>query len=205
MITMESIQSDFISVLNSLLVIVDFKNELLSQIRSGDSNSIKDAVVASVKAASILNVPVLLTSCGDSGENDYLYEIKEILPRHEIIIRNPDCINAFEDERVGMSVRRYAREKVVITGLLTSSGFTETALSAIAAGYDVYGLIDACGDTTSERHNNGLHRMLSAGLTPITWMSLASEWMNAWADGEDNYEMTGKYNAMLSCLTKQKV
>jgi hypothetical protein len=42
-------------------------------------------------------------------------------------------------------------------------------------------------------------------VTPITWMSLASEWMNGWAvPAESDYrgEFTGKYNTMLTYLAR---
>ena len=102
-------------------------------------------------------------------------------------------------------IRKLNREKLIISGLWTSESFAETAIHAIDYGYDVYGLIDACGDTSQERHNYGVHRMLKAGVTPITWMSLASEWMNGWAEpaDSDSEEMAGKYTAMLSYLSRQ--
>jgi nicotinamidase-related amidase len=79
----------------------------------------------------------------------------------------------------------------------------ETALGASELGYDVYGLMDAAGDTSPERHNYGVQRMLRSGITPLTWMSLASEWMNGWAAPAESFaEETGKYSAILSYLSR---
>ncbi|HEX2967716.1 MAG TPA: isochorismatase family protein [Bacteroidales bacterium] len=195
---MESTQTDFISVINSILMLVDYKPESLAQIRSTDRDSVKNAVIASAKAASILNVPVILTSDGE-----IMPELKEIFPNQHTLMRRQGQENAFNDDNVSNTVRKYGREKLIISGLWTSESFTETALNAVKAGYDVFGLIDACGDTSSERHNYGVHRMLKAGVTPITWMSLASEWMNGWTDPYENEEeLSGKYNAMLSYLSR---
>lgn len=198
---MESAQTDFISVLNSMLLLVDYNTDMLAQVTSGDKRSIKDAAIASAKAASILNVPVVLTS--SERNRDYIKEIRELFPKHEVLVRNSFGANALSDENVRFKLRKYGREKLVIAGLWTSESFAETALGAIKEGYDVFGLIDACGDTSIERHNFGVHRMLKAGLNPITWMSLASEWMNGWADPmeNDSDEVTGKYNFMLSHLS----
>lgn len=199
---MESAQTDFISVINSLLLLVDYKTEMLAQVRSADRSSIIDAAVASAKAAAILNVPVILTCADRNGE--FVREIKEVFPGKDIIIRNGSS-DAMSDETVRRMIRKYSREKLIIAGLWTSDSFTETALSAIREDYDVYGLIDACGDTSAERHNYGVHRMLKAGLTPITWMSLASEWMNGWAEpaeSETDYMSGSKYNVMLTYLSR---
>lgn len=201
---MESTQADFISVLNSILLLVDYKSEMFSQIRSGDRKAIKDAVVASSKAAALLNVPVVMTSCGQNLNDEFIQEIKDIFPKQEIIIRNCPSANALSDEYVSRTIKNHKRDKLVISGLWTSESLAETAIAAMQEGYDVYGLIDACGDTSHERHNYGVQKMLKAGLTPITWMSLASEWMNRWADPSDEYDdIAGKYSVMLSHLAKQ--
>lgn len=205
MVTMENTHSDYISVINSLLLIVDYQSLLLSEIKSADQCEIKAAAVASAKAASILSVPVVLTSRNENEYGKFISEITDLFPGREIIKRNRNSINALEDERVLNDLRKHNRDKLIITGILTSESFSETAAHAITQGFDVYGLIDACGDTSVERHNYGVQRMLKAGLTPITWMSLASEWMNGWADpaiGEMTREAFGKYNVMLSYLSR---
>lgn len=199
---MESAQTDFISVLNSMLLLVDYHPVMLTQVTSGDRRTIKDAAVASAKAASILNVPVVMTASEKNG--DYIKEIRELFPKQEIIVRKSLASNALTDETLRIKLRKLGRVKLVIAGLWTSESFAETAIGAIKEGYDAFGLIDACGDTTIERHNYGVHRMLKAGLNPITWMSLASEWMNGWADPMENDfdDNIGKYNVMLTHLSR---
>jgi nicotinamidase-related amidase len=203
---MENSQSDFISVINSLLLLVDYQTKKIEGIQSGDQPGIVEAVVASAKAAAILNVPVVLSSAEGDGSGEYIRELTSILPKQEVIKRNYIHTGAFADERVSNTIRKYGRDKIIISGLWTSESFTETAIQALMQGYDVYGLIDACGDTSNERHNFGVNRMLKAGVTPITWMSLASEWMNEWAGptaDDISEEVFGKFNTMLSYLSKQ--
>lgn len=205
MIIMENTHSDYISVINSLLLIVDYQANILNEIKSAEQSEIRAAAQASAKAASILNVPVVLTSRNENERGKFVSEIADLFPGREIFRRNINMINALEDERVLQQIRRHNREKIIITGIPTSESLAETAVHAISEGYDVYGLIDACGDSSGERHNYGVQKMLKAGVTPITWMSLASEWMNGWADpgiGEMTQEAFGKYNVMLSYLSR---
>lgn len=78
--------------------------------------------------------------------------------------------------------------------------FTYTALHAIKEGYDVYGLIDAGGDSTEDAHNYGVKRMIQAGLIPITLESLVSEWMHDWNNpkaGELVENVYSNYGAMI--------
>lgn len=201
---MGNTQADFISVINSLLLFVDYQENLISGIHSSDKESIKTAAVSSAKAAVLLNVPVILTSVDAEENGEYYNEIRKIFPDQEIISRQNGNRDAFSDNSVIKAIRRRCREKLIIAGLWTSGSLAETALHAVREGYDVYGLVDACGDISQERHNYGVNRMLKAGITPITWLSLASEWMNGWspADGDITDELYGKYNIMLSNMSR---
>ena len=201
---MESAQTDFISVINSLLLLVDCKSDMLSEVRSGDSDTIRNSARSAAKAAAMLNVPVILTSEGPKDNDEFLNDLVSILPKQDPIFRLTGMNDALADQKVKAAINKYGRSKLIIGGLWTSQSFSETALSAIKQGYDVFGLIDATGDISSERHNAGIHRVLKAGLTPITWMSLASEWMHGWSEPVEveELEIPGKYNSMLSYLSK---
>jgi nicotinamidase-related amidase len=58
--------------------------------------------------------------------------------------------------------------------------FVYTALHALKEEYEVYGLIDAAGDSTPDARKYGVKSMLQAGVVPITLESLVSEWMHDW-------------------------
>lgn len=195
---------EFISVINSLLLIVDYKPNLLTNVMSGQHSELSKAMVSAAKAATILNVPVVMSSSDDRPGIGFIRELSGILPRREIIRRNPFNINALADPAVRAHVKEFNREKLIVAALWTSECLTETALGALDLGYDVYCLMDAAGDTSKERHAYGVHRMLKAGITPVTWMSLASEWMNGWAVPAESRadETPGKNTAMLEYLAR---
>lgn len=56
--------------------------------------------------------------------------------------------------------------------------FCYTALHTFGDGCEVYGLMDAAGDSTPDAHKYGIQRMLQAGVLTITVGSLVSEWMH---------------------------
>lgn len=202
---MEDFQPDFITSINSLLLLTDYQSNLIRNIGSGDRTEIINSAVACTRAASLLNVPVIMTSMNEKENGTFPEELTEIFPGRMVIERPDNTINAFDDDRIRKAVRKSGRDKLVISGLWTSKTFIETALKGQAEGYDVFGLIDACGDLSDELHNEGVHKMLKSGITPITWMSLTSEWMNGWIDPSGNElseEVYGKYNAMLTYLAK---
>lgn len=203
---MEDFHSDFISVINSVLLVVDYQQKKFEGISSGNRTEIKNSVISSAKAASVLNVPVILTSIDRNEDGEYISELTDIFPQQKIINRASSCYNALSDRTVRDSIKRYGREKLIIAGIYTSENFAQSAIGAVKEGFDVFALIDGCGDISAEKQNYGVHLMLKSGITPITWMSLASEWMNGWvepAETELQEEFYGKYNVMLSYLAKR--
>jgi nicotinamidase-related amidase len=198
---MDDSKLDFITVINSVLLLVDYQPNMFNGVASGDKTGIQIAAVASAKTASILNVPVIYTSIDPAGNGDFIPELTSIFPKKEVIPRALPNFDAFEDENVLNTIRKSGRKKLIVSGLWTSLSFAYTALHAIREGYEVYGLIDAGGDATLDAHNYGVEQMLLAWVTPITWKPLMSEWMNDWANpyaGAMMKELYRKYDAVLS-------
>lgn len=197
---MKSSKMEFLTVDNSVLVLVDYQPGMFKGIDSGNRTTMKNAAVSAAKAASILKVPVVLTSIYPKGNGEFISEITDLFPNQEVFARKVPGFDAFEDERVLEAVKKTGRKKIVISGLWTSMCFAYTAIHALREGYDVYGLIDAAGDASLDAHNYGVQRMEQAGVVPITVLSLTSEWMHDWGNpkaGELKKEVYSKFNAML--------
>ncbi len=191
---------DLLSDKNSVLVLVDYQPSMFKSVSSGDKTIIKNAAICAAKAASILEVPVVLSSINPKSLGEFIPEITKLFPKQEVFIRKIPSFDAFEDERTWSAVKKTGRKKLVISGLWTSMCFAYTALHALKEGYEVYGLMDAAGDSTSDAHKYGIKRMLQAEVIPITVESLVSEWMHDWENpkaGELVKEVYSKYGAMI--------
>jgi nicotinamidase-related amidase len=167
---------------------------------SGNRTLIKNCAVATAKAASILNVPTILTSINPAGNGEFIKEITDLFPKIEVIARKMPSFDALEEEAVFTAVKSTGRNKLVISGLWTSMCFAFTSLHGLREGMDVYGLMDAAGDATCDAHKYGIKRMLQAGVIPITWETITSEWMHDWTNPkvpELVKEVYGKYDVML--------
>jgi nicotinamidase-related amidase len=189
-----------LTVENSVLVLVDYQPSMIRSVGSGDKTVIRNAVIGAAKAARILGVPVVLSSINPKTNGDVLQEITSLFPNQEVFARKVPSFDAFEDEGTWNAFKKTARKKLVISGLWTSMCFAYTALHAVREGYDVYGLIDAAGDSTTDAHEYGIQRMLQAGVVPITLETLVSEWMHDWNNpkaGELVKEVYTKYGALI--------
>lgn len=129
---------------------MDYQPNMNKSVSSGDKTIIKNAAIFAAKAASILDVPVVLSSINSHSNGDVFPEIAEIFPDQEVFARKIPSFDAFEDYRTFNAVKESNRNKLVVSGLWTSMCFTYTAIHAIKEEYDVYGLIDAGDDSTEE-------------------------------------------------------
>jgi nicotinamidase-related amidase len=191
---------DLLTAKNSVLVLVDYQPSMFKSVGSGNKTVIKIAAICAAKAASILGVPVILSSINPKFNGEFIPEITRLFPKQEVFARKIPGFDAFEDEGTWNAVKKTRRKKLVISGLWTSMCFAYTALHALKGGYEVYGLMDAAGDSTRDAHKYGVKRMLLAGVIPITVESLVSEWMHDWGNpkaGELVKEVYSKYGAMI--------
>ena len=185
---------------NSVLVLVDYQSSMFKGVASGDKTIIKNAAVCAAKAAGILGIPVVLSAINPERLGKFIPEITQLFSGQEAFARKVFGFDAFEDEKTWNAFTKTGRKKLVVSGLWTSMCFTYTALHALKEGYEVYGLMDAAGDSTADAHQFGIQRMLQAGVIPITLESLVSEWMHDWANpkaGELVKEVYTRYGAMI--------
>jgi nicotinamidase-related amidase len=191
---------DLLTPLNSVLLLVDYQKAMFAGVGSGDRTLIKNCAVATAKAASILDVPVVLTSIYPEGNGEFIKEITDLFPKVKVLARKMPSFDALEEDAVSKAVKATGRTKLVVAGLWTSMCFTFTALHGLREGMDVYGLMDAAGDSTPDAHKYGIRRMLQAGVIPITWETITSEWMHDWGNpkvAELKKEIYSKYDVML--------
>jgi nicotinamidase-related amidase len=185
---------------NSCLVLIDYQPSMFKGVASSDKSIIKQAAVGAARAASILGIPVVLSTINPKTNGEFIPEIATLFIGLEVISRKILSFDAFEDQAVWKAVKKTERKKIVISGLWTSMCFAYTAIHGLKEGLEVYGLMDAGGDSTPDAHKYGIKRMLQVGVVPITLESLVSEWMHDWANpksGELVKEVYSKYGAMI--------
>jgi nicotinamidase-related amidase len=193
-------KTNLISADNSALLLVDYQPAMFRGVGSGDRTAIMNAAVAAAKAASILSVPTVLTAIGPARNGEFVGAITSLFPKQKALAREVPGFDALEDEAVLAAVKASKRNKLVVSGLWTSMCFSYTALHALSEGFEVYGLIDAGGDASLDAHTYGVQRMIQAGVAPITWMALVSEWMHDWGNpkaGELTKEVYAKFDPMV--------
>lgn len=165
---------------NAAVLIIDFQPVQVSSIASRDKRQLVANVTALARIAKLYGLPVVLATVNVStGRNQpTIHQITEVLDDVPIIDRT--SINAWEDQDFVAAVKATGRKKLIMAALWTEVCLVHPALDALADGFEVYPVVDACGGTSLEAHNAGLDRLAQAGAKPTSWVQLICELQRDW-------------------------
>lgn len=165
---------------NAAVVIIDFQPVQVSSIASRDKRQLVANITALARIAKLYHLPVVLATVNVStGRNQpTIHQIIDVLGKIPIIDRT--SINAWEDKDFVAAVKATGRKKLVMAALWTEVCLVHPALDALAEGFEVYPVVDACGGTSLEAHNAGLDRLFQAGAKPTSWVQLICELQRDW-------------------------
>ena len=167
---------------NCVLILIDHQPFQFAALRSHDSQTIINNVAGLAKTAKVFDVPTLLTTVVEERGGYLIKQLQDVFPDQKPI--NRTFINTWEDKRIVDWVKATGRKKVVIAALWTEICLAFPAIQAAGEGYDVYAVTDASGGVSVEAHEMAIHRMIQAGVTPITWNVFGAELQRDWARTE---------------------
>jgi len=156
---------------NSAIVLLDYQSRFALTLSSMSGKTLIHNAVNLAKVAMTFSIPTVLTTVGaTSFGGPILSKLQEVFPDQKPIDRT--TINPWEDGRIVSTVDKTGRRKLVVAGLWTDFGVALFVLEALKAGYDVYTVVDACGDVSARAHRIAIERMIQEGAVPITWLQL---------------------------------
>lgn len=166
----------------SILVLIDHQPFQFTNLNSHDPAIIINNVTGLSKAAKVFKVPTILTTVIEERGGLIIKQLQELFPDQKPI--NRTFINTWQDPAVIEIVAASGRKQLIIAGLWTEVCVAMPAIQAVAEGYDVFVVTDACGAVSKEAHDMAIRRMVQHGITPINWLAVASEWQRDWARTE---------------------
>jgi len=160
---------------NSVLIVIDYQQEMLDNVRSIDQERLTNNVVGLVKIAKAFGVPTIFSTVGVGlGFNrDTITGVRDILPDAPSYDRT--SLNGWEDIEMKAAVKASGRRKLIMSGLWTGGCPAFTTLDALNDGFEIYAVSDAMGETSADAHERAMQRMIQAGATPLTWGVVLAE------------------------------
>jgi nicotinamidase-related amidase len=167
---------------DSIVVLIDHQPFQFANLHSHDPAVIINNVVGLAKATKVFNVPTILTTVVEERGGYLIKQLQDVFPEQKPIDRT--FINTWEDPNVVNVVKSSGRKQLILAGLWTEICLAMPAIQAAGEGWDVFGVTDASGGVSLEAHEMAVDRMVQAGVTPITWLAVVSEWQRDWAREE---------------------
>lgn len=158
----------------SRLLLVDFQARLFPAMTPATPGLLA-RVLLLVRAATLLEIPIVVTRQYPQGLGPLLPELAAVLPEEAMsadkmsfsCCGDEDLAAIFEDER----------DQVIIAGVETHVCVLQTAFDLRARGRVPYVLADGCASRSVEHHNQALARLAQDGVRIATIESLLFEWL----------------------------
>jgi nicotinamidase-related amidase len=142
-----------LSAKDTAILIIDEQVGLANGIRDQPLSEFFDGLRALVRIADVFKLPVVISTSAETGPNGPTIPLVfDILPKAKVI-RRPGQINAWDNQDFVTAVTALGVKNLVIAGISTDVCLTFVSLSAKAAGYNVYAVVDASGTFSSMMSN----------------------------------------------------
>jgi len=165
------------------LLLIDQQAGLAFGVGSIDRQVLLNNVTALARTAVVFGIPVIAsTSATKVYSGPLMPTIKAAIPDVTVIERRN--MNLWEDEAARAAVVATSRKRLLVSGLLTEACVSFPVLSALAEGYEVYVVGDACGGLTPTGHDLALRRLEAAGARMTSWMQVLLELQRDWTRRE---------------------
>ena len=136
---------------NAAILLVDHQPGVLNMIGSLPHEVVTRNAAMLAALGHRLDIPLVITSTRETIDflGTTLKEVREAAPTaYEKRIRRGGSLDAFADPAFVAAVRATGRRNLIIGGILTDVCLAHSVQSALAAGYNVQVVADACGTTT---------------------------------------------------------
>jgi nicotinamidase-related amidase len=144
---------------DALFTFIDVQERFVPTIHDIDRVVARAAILA--RAATVLEVPVLVTRQYPKGLGDTVPALQAALPPHEPIDKT--AFSCRRDEGYRGRLEASSRRSVVVAGIEAHVCVLQTTLDLLADGWKVWIAVDAVGSRTTFDRDLGLRQMEAAG------------------------------------------
>ena len=165
---------------DAVMLLIDHQSGLFQLVRDMDPTTLRAHVTALAKVAHLARIPTFTTASVPDGPNGPLIpEIHQSNP-DAVYIPRTGQINAWDNPAWVRAIEETKRKTLLIAGTLTSVCMSFPTLSALAAGYKVFPIIDASGNWSQMATDITLARVVQAGAMPLDTYAVLAELMGTW-------------------------
>ncbi len=158
---------------NTAVVLIDHQVGLLTGVRDMTTQDLEHNVVHLAKAAKALGVPIVATTAATDFWGPTIPALVDALDGEDILTRT--IINSWDDPRFVKRIEATGRKCLIIAGVSLPVCAALPAISAVAAGYESYLVVDASASFTDAGREASMFRLSQAGVKLGDYASLMCE------------------------------
>ena len=177
---------------NATVLLIDHQVGTMSWVKSIPVEEMKRNALMLAKTASILKLPVVLTSSmEDHAQGPLMSELADILPdEFRSRIQRAGIVNAMNDEKFAAAVEATGRKTLIVAGVTNDVCTVFPALTLLERGYEVIVVADAGGSPGKAADELALARMKHAGAVLVGTNQLLAGLAGDWSTPEGSRIVT---------------
>jgi nicotinamidase-related amidase len=145
---------------------------------------LRNNTMALANIAKLGGAPIIYTASEPNGPNGPLMEELNELKGYATYVPRKGEISAWDNAEFVKAVEATGRKTLILAGTLTSVCMAFPSISAVAAGYKVYAVVDASGNWSKMATDLTIARIVQAGVMPIDTVAVISELQITWNRAE---------------------
>jgi len=156
---------------NAAVLFLDLQDSIVANSRTVALDRLRRASGVLAKLAALHGLPAFLSAVPPGGE--YLAEVTSALSHAAPRMRTQTT--AFADAGLVADLAASGRKALLLSGVASEIVVQRTALDAIAAGYEVFVVVDACGGVDARTENAAWRRIVAAGGATTSCVTACAE------------------------------
>ncbi len=156
---------------NAAILFLDLQEEIVKNSRTVSIDRLSRAAGGLAKLATLHGLPALLSAVPPGGA----FVEAVLAPLGSPAPRLRTQTSAFADEGLVTALAATGRKALVLSGVASEIVVQRTALDALAAGYEVFVAVDACGGVDARTEDAAWRRIVAAGGATTSAITFAAE------------------------------
>lgn len=144
---------------NSVLVVIDIQEKFVDVIY--DSEKVIENTKKLLKAASILDIPIIITEQYPKGLGHTLNELFTVAQKQTILEKT--TFSCYKDNEFADHLKKLKRKQIIITGIEAHVCVSQTVHDLLAEGYQPHLMADAISSRCPENAEIALEKMINSG------------------------------------------
>jgi nicotinamidase-related amidase len=160
---------------DALLLFVDLQAGIVELSRTVSVDRLKQGVLGLAKLAKIFGMPSIVSGVPgqDGAAPQMIPQIAEGIGGYSVHQRT--TADSFRNDGIVAAMQATGRKTLLISGVSSEVAVQLPALTAADMGYRVFVVVDACSGMSERTEQAAIERIIKAGGTTVSVMTLAGE------------------------------